>query len=121
MVEVSELEKLKEEINNLRKQKIIQMAKLKQKEDRITELSKKLRAMAVKSSESISETDSTRMKELEDELNLSRKNNKSLRAENVSLKRQLEEAKKAKSGASSAAPSSGPIQAVSTSRDSGQD
>lgn len=111
MVDDKEYERVKRELDNLRKNKIIIQAKLKQKEDKITELTKKINQLRIKQKESTSsdEMNST-VNNLKEDITRSRKINKKLRAENASLQKQLEEARKtAKSAPSSA------IQAVSVS------
>ncbi|MHA1149844.1 MAG: hypothetical protein ACTSR8_16535 [Promethearchaeota archaeon] len=102
-----ELEKLKKEVDNLKKQKIIMQAKLKQKEDKITELNRKIRDFQIESKESGSSRDlERRIKELEDDLNRSKKVNQSLRAEANRLVNELEESKKALKSASKVAATS---------------
>lgn len=91
-----ELEKLKKEVDNLKKQKIIMQAKLKQKEDKITELNRRVREFQIESKGSGSSKDlENRISALEDDLNRSKKVNQSLRAEANRLSSELEEAKKA--------------------------
>lgn len=90
MVDEKEVERLKIEIGDLKKSKIIMQAKLKQKEDKITDLTKKLRQLSITSKESSGSKDNDRrIEELEAELNRSRKINKNLRSENESLGQQL--------------------------------
>ncbi|MHA1292564.1 MAG: hypothetical protein ACTSQJ_07860 [Promethearchaeota archaeon] len=85
------------EINKLKKEKIILQAKLKQKEDKITELTKKIRELSIISKEaSLPKSLDKKIKMLEDELKRSRKVNKDLRAENSNLLKQIEEMKRIK-------------------------
>jgi chromosome segregation ATPase len=94
MVDEEEYKRLKEEVNRLRKNKIIVQAKLKQKEDKITELTNKLRKFSIKKTET---RDAEKLNEkielLKDKLSRSRGLNKKLRAEKNSLAGQLSEAK----------------------------
>jgi len=115
MADEKEVERLKKEVGDLKKSKIIMQAKLKQKEDKITDLSKKVRQLSIASKESSGAKDSSkRIEDLEGELNRSRKINKNLRSENASLTQQLEAAKKAKAAAPSpAAPSVSKLEKVS--------
>ena len=100
-----ELEKLKKEVDNLKKQKIIMQAKLKQKEDKITELNKKVREFQIESKESSSSKNlEVRIQELEDDLSRSKNVNQSLRAESNRLASELEETKKELKSASKVKP-----------------
>lgn len=93
---MNEIERLKKEIDKLRKDKIISMAKLKQKEDKITDLTKKVREIAITSKESGGSKDlEEKVKDLEVELKRSRKINNDLRNDNATLTKNLEEARKA--------------------------
>jgi len=97
MADENEIERLKKEIDKLRRDKIISMAKLKQKEDKITDLTKKVREIAITSKESGGSKDlEEKVKDLEVELKRSRKINNDLRNDNATLTKNLEEARKAK-------------------------
>jgi chromosome segregation ATPase len=92
----SDLEKLRKELSDLKKNKIILQAKLKQKEDKITDLSDKLRQLSISSKEAgASKELENKIKDLEEEIKRSRKVNKDLRADNSSLEKQLADTKKA--------------------------
>jgi len=92
----TDLEKLREEISDLKKNKIILQAKLKQKEDKITDLTNKLRELSISSKETGSSKElENKLKETEEELNRSRKVNNDLRTENSRLEKKLTETKKA--------------------------
>ena len=121
MVDEKEVERLKKDVGDLKKSKIIMQAKLKQKEDKITDLSKKVRQLSITSKESSGAKDSNnRIEELEAELNRSRKINKNLRSENASLINQLAEAKKTQASAPSPASASVPkLEKVSLSGETG--
>ncbi|MHA1272639.1 MAG: hypothetical protein ACTSQP_06280 [Promethearchaeota archaeon] len=83
-------------MENLKKQKIIMQAKLRQKEDQITNLNKKIRELQIALKEGgSSKSLESRIKELEEELTRSKKINKSLRTEANSLAEELEQTKKA--------------------------
>jgi len=117
MVDEKDVERLKKEVGDLKKSKIIMQAKLKQKEDKITDLSKKVRQLSIASKESSGSKDSDkRIEELEGELNRSRKINQNLRSENISLTKQLEDAKKTiSSRASPSSPSTSKLEKVAVS------
>ncbi len=97
-----EFKNLKKEVDDLRKQKIIMQAKLKQKEDQVNDLTKKFKDQTSKEGEG-DKGSSPKVQELESELEKLRKTNKSLRDENANLEKQLEDAKKATAEASSKA------------------
>ena len=95
MAQTNEIEKLQKEISDLKKNKIILQAKLKQKEDKITDLNNKLRQLSINVKETAPSKDlENKVVELENELQRSRKVNKDLRAENSSLEKQLSDAEK---------------------------
>ncbi len=95
MVDTDELEKLREEVNDLKKNKIILQAKLKQKEDKITDLNNKLRQLSINAKEAGPSKDlENKIKDLEEELNRSRKVNSDLRTDNSSLEKELADVKK---------------------------
>ena len=100
-----ELKNLKKEVDDLRKQKIIMQAKLKQKEDQVNDLTKKIKDMTSKEGEG-DKGSSSKVQELETELEKLRKSNKTLRDENTTLAIQVEDAKKAAAEAASKAGSS---------------
>lgn len=101
MSEEEELKKLRKEIDDLRKNKIILQAKLKQKEDKITELSKKVSELSISAKESgDSKTLNSKVSELEDDVKRAKKQNDSLRNEIANLTTQLDIAKKASANTS---------------------
>jgi chromosome segregation ATPase len=96
MAQTNEIENLRKEVNDLKKNKIILQAKLKQKEDKITDLTNKLRQLSISAKEAGPSKDlENKITDLENELKRSRKVNKDLRSESSSLENQLADAKKA--------------------------
>ena len=95
MVQADELEKLREEVNDLKKNKIILQAKLKQKEDKITDLNNRLRQLSIDAKEAGSSKElENKIKDLEEELNRSRKVNNDLRNETSSLEKKIADLKR---------------------------
>ncbi|MGV9172967.1 MAG: hypothetical protein ACOC4M_02640 [Promethearchaeia archaeon] len=89
-----EVKKLKEQVDEFRKKKIIMQAKLRKKEEKITDLNKKLRTMSVKSKKSKENKElNNEIKELKEKLDLYKKNNKKLRRKNSNLSKELDKTK----------------------------
>ncbi len=109
-----EIKNLKKEVDDLRKQKIIMQAKLKQKEDQVNDLTKKIKELSSKEGEG-EKSSSSKVQDLEAEVEKLRKNNMTLRDDKGTLEIQLEEAKRAAAEAASKAGSSetGGLQKVS--------
>ncbi len=90
-----EFKRLKKEMDDLRKNKIITLSRLKQKEDKITELTKRVKQLTIERKESDITPDlGDKVNQLTDEIKRSRSINQKLRGENSSLIKQLEEAQK---------------------------
>lgn len=114
MTNGNDLEKIKKERDNLKKQKIIMQAKLKQKEDKITDLNQKVRELQINAKESGGNQNlAEKIDRIEEEIARSKKVNKQLRSENNRLMKELEETKKELKSARQQPKSESKLEAVS--------